>query len=71
MPDNSRGYGDGEDNLEKPLAAKPFLHYVREHQKEIGIIYDDKCIGNSRGFRNISLAPFVPVDEDNPSLPWH
>ena len=60
-----------EDNLEKPLAAKTFLHYVREHQKEIGIVYDDKCIGNNRGFRYISLMPFVPVDEDDPDLPWH
>ena len=32
-----------QDNLEKPLAAKTFLHYLNEHQQALGIVYDEKC----------------------------
>ena len=60
-----------QDNLEKPLAAKTFLHYLKEHQQALGIVYDEKCIGTSRGFHNVCLTPFVPVNDDDPDLPWH
>lgn len=60
-----------QDNLEKPLAARTFLHYLKEHQQALGIVYDEKCIGTSRGFHNVCLTPFVPVNDDDPDLPWH
>ena len=60
-----------QDNLEKPLAAKTFLHYLKEHQQALGIVYDEKCVGTSRGFHNVCLTPFVPVNDDDPDLPWH
>ena len=56
-----------QDNLEKPFAAATFIHHLRDHQKSLGIIYDDKCIGTNRGFHNVDLNPFVPVDA---SCPW-
>ena len=49
------------DNLEKPLAASTFIHHLKDNQKSLGIVYDDKCIGTNRGFHN--------VDVDVPS-PW-
>ena len=60
-----------QDNLEKPLAAKTFLHYLKEHQQALGVVYDEKCVGTSRGFHNVCLTPFVPVNGDDPDLPWH
>lgn len=60
-----------QDNLEKPLAAKTFLHYLKEHQQALGVVYDEKCVGTSRGFHNVCLTPFVPVNDDDPDLPWH
>lgn len=54
------------DNMEKPFAAATFLHYMRENQKEIGIVYDPKCIGDCRGFINLDLHPFVPVKGPTP-----
>ena len=32
------------DNLEKPLAASTFIHHLKDNQKSLGIVYDDKCI---------------------------
>lgn len=58
-----------QDNLEKALSPTSFSHYLREHQKEIGIVYDEKCIGNSRGFHNIGLNPFVPIPSGE-KCPW-
>ena len=51
-----------EDNMEKPLAASTFLHHMRENQKSLGIIYEERCVDRCRGFRNVYLHPFVPVD---------
>lgn len=51
-----------KENLEKPMASSTFLHHLKINQKAIGIIYDDKCVGSSRGFHNVDLHPFVPVD---------
>lgn len=45
----------------------PEIHHLRDHQKSLGIIYDDKCIGTNRGFHNVDLNPFVPVDAP---CPW-
>lgn len=56
-----------QDNLEKPFAAATFIHHLRDHQKSLGLIYDDKCIGTNRGFHNVDLNPFVPVDTP---CPW-
>lgn len=39
-----------QDNLEKPLAAKTFLHYLKEDQQTLSIVYDEKCVGTSRCF---------------------
>lgn len=50
-----------EDNLEKSRASAGFLHYIKENQKRYGLIYDAKCIGNRRGFHNVSKAEFTPV----------
>ena len=55
-----------EDNLEKPRASTSFLHYLKENQKRYGIIYDDKCIGNCRGFHGICREEFRPVCETTP-----
>ena len=55
-----------QDNLEKPLAASTFIHQMKEQQKSLGIIYDDKCIGACRGFHNVDINPFVPVNEKTP-----
>ena len=60
-----------QGNLEKPLSAKTFLHYLKEHQQALGIVYDEKCVGTSRGFHNVCLTPFVPINDDDPDLPWH
>ena len=46
-----------QDNLEKPFAAATFIHHLRDHQKSLGFIYDDKCIGTNRGFHNVDLNP--------------
>ena len=55
-----------EDNLEKPRASTSFLHYLKENQKRYGIIYDDKCMGNCRGFHGICREEFRPVCETTP-----
>lgn len=55
------------DNLEKPLAAATFIHHLKDNQKALGIIYDDKCVGTSRGFHNVYVDPFIPV---NIRTPW-
>lgn len=56
-----------QDNLEKPFTVATFIHHLRDHQKSLGIIYDDKCIGTNGGFHNVDLNPFVPVDTP---CPW-
>lgn len=48
-------------NLEKPRACSSFLHYIRENQKKYGIVYDDKCINNHRGFHHICREEWKPV----------
>ena len=50
-----------EESLEKARASTSFLHYMKENQKSYGIVYEDKCVGNCRGFRNICLEEFKPV----------
>lgn len=55
-----------QDNLEKPLAAATFIHHLKDNQKVLGIIYDDKCIGTNRGFHNVDLNPFIPVTTPTP-----
>lgn len=55
------------DNLEKPMATSTFIHYLKDNQKSLGIIYDGKCIGTNRGFHNVDLNPFVPADG---ACPW-
>ena len=54
------------DNLEKPLAASTFIHHLKDNQKSLGIVYDDKCIGTNRGFHNVDIALFLPVDVPSP-----
>ena len=54
-------------HLEKPFTVATFIHHLRDHQKSLGIIYDDKCIGTNGGFHNVDLNPFVPVDTP---CPW-
>lgn len=56
-----------QDNLEKPMASSTFIHHLKDNQKTLGIIYDAKCVGVSRGFHNVDLNPFAPVDEP---CPW-
>ena len=55
-----------QDNLEKPLAASTFIHQMKEQQKSLGIIFDDKCIGACRRFHNVDLNPFVPLSGKTP-----
>ena len=55
-----------EANLEKPRARTSFLHYVKENQKKYGIIYDEKCIGSCRGFRNVCVAIWKKCEELTP-----
>lgn len=50
-----------EDNLELPVGTPKFIQKLKEKQKSIGIIYDEKCIGNCRGFHNVNLLSFMPV----------
>lgn len=50
------------DNLEKSLAASTFIHHLKDNQKSLGIVYDDKCIGTNRGFHNVDIDLFLPVD---------
>ena len=47
------------DNLEKPLAASTFIHHLKDNQKSLGIVYDDKCIGTNRGFHNVAIDQIV------------
>ena len=54
------------DNLEKPLAASTFIHHLKDNQKSLGIVYDDKCIGMNRGFHNVDIDLFLPVDVPSP-----
>lgn len=54
------------DNLEKPLAASAFIHHLKDNQKSLGIVYDDKCIGTNRGFHNVDVDLFLPVDVPSP-----
>lgn len=54
------------DNLEKPLAASTFIHHLKDNQKSLGIVYDDKCIGTNRGFHNVDIDLFLPVDVPSP-----
>ena len=54
------------DNLEKPLAASTFIHHLKDNQKSLGIVYDDKCIGTNRGFHNVDIDLFLPVDVPGP-----
>ncbi|MBR4768425.1 MAG: DNA primase [Lachnospiraceae bacterium] len=54
------------DSLEKAFASKTFLHYLRENQQRIGIIYDEKVDGRYRGFHNVNLHPFVTVTGRTP-----
>ena len=53
-------------NLEKPLAASTFIHHLKDNQKSLGIVYDDKCIGTNRGFHNVDVDLFLPVDVPSP-----
>ena len=48
------------DNLEKPRATAAFVHHLKDNQKALGIIYDDKCVGMNRGFHNVALNHFAP-----------
>lgn len=54
------------DNLEKPLAASTFIHHLKDNQKSLGIVYDDKCIGTNRGFHNVDVDLFLPIDVPSP-----
>ena len=54
------------DNMEKKFAAATFLHYLKENQKTLGILYDERCVGRCRGFHNVDLHPFIPVREPTP-----
>lgn len=54
------------DNLEKPLAASTFIHHLKDNQKSLGIVYDDKYIGTNRGFHNVDIDLFLPVDVPSP-----
>ena len=54
------------DNLEKPLAASTFIHHLKDNQKSLGIVYDDKCIGTNRGFHNVDIDLFLSVDVPSP-----
>ena len=54
------------DNLEKPLAASTFIHHLKDNQKSLGIVYDDKCIDTNRGFHNVDIDLFLPVDVPSP-----
>jgi putative DNA primase/helicase len=56
-----------QDNLEDSVARASFVHYLKENSKQIGIIYDAKCVENCRGFHNVDLHPFTPTN--NP-CPW-
>ena len=49
-----------------PLAASTFIHHLKDNQKSLGIVYDDKCIGTNRGFHNVDIALFLPVDVPSP-----
>lgn len=51
-----------QGKLKKSFAAATFIHHLRDHQKSLGIIYDNKYIGTNCGFHNVDLNPFVPVD---------
>ena len=52
--------------VEKPLAASTFIHHPKDNQKSLGIVYDDKCIGTNRGFHNVDIDLFLPVDVPSP-----
>ena len=54
------------DYLEKPLAASTFIHHLKDNQKSLGIVYDDKCIGTNRGFHNVDVDLFLPIDVPRP-----
>lgn len=54
------------DSLEKAFASKTFLHYLRENQQRLGIIYDEKVDGRYRGFHNINLHPFITASGPTP-----
>lgn len=56
-----------KDNLESPYATSTFVSHMKENSKALGIVYDEKCIENCRGFHNVDLNPFVPV---NTPCPW-
>lgn len=56
-----------KDNLESPFATSTFVSHLKEHSKSLGIVYDEKCIANCRGFHNVDLHPFTPT---NTSCPW-
>lgn len=53
-------------NLEKPRASSSFLHYIRENQKKYGIIYDEKCINNHRGFHHICREEWKTITGPTP-----
>ena len=55
-----------EDNLEKPFSQTTFSSYLKNNAKALGIIYDDKVMGNKRGFRNIQVTNFRPCTEPTP-----
>ena len=42
------------------------IHHLKDNQKSLGIIYDDKCIGTNRGFHNVDVDLFLPVDVPSP-----
>ena len=52
--------------VDTPLAASTFIHHLKDNQKSLGIVYDDKCIGTNRGFHNVDVDLFLPVDVPSP-----
>lgn len=46
---------------------KIFCKFDAQHnQKSLGIVYDDKCIGTNRGFHNVDVDLFLPIDVPSP-----
>ena len=52
--------------LLKKNTASTFIHHLKDNQKSLGIVYDDKCIGTNRGFHNVDVDLFLPVDVPSP-----
>ena len=42
------------------------IHHLKDNQKSLGIVYDDKCIGTNRGFHNVDVDLFLPIDVPSP-----